>query len=47
MFLEQTCAFLDKLSDKRRCDLRVNEYTALVSDEVLGVFSYKGTSPPT
>src|SRR5262245_19356637 len=27
-FLEQTCAFLDKLSDKRRCDLRFNEYTA-------------------
>src|SRR5215470_5242844 len=27
-FLEQTCAFLDKLSDKQRCDLRVSEYTA-------------------
>src|SRR5215510_11009504 len=28
LFFEQTCAFLDKLSDKRRSDLRVNEYTA-------------------
>jgi hypothetical protein len=45
--LEQTCAFFYKLSDNQRCDLRVNEFTALVSDEVLGVFSYKGTSPPT
>src|SRR5262249_52506996 len=25
-FFGQTCAFLDKLSDKRRCDLRVDEY---------------------
>ncbi len=32
---------------KRCCDLRVNEYTGLVSDEVLRVFSYKGTSPAT
>jgi len=28
LFLGQTCAFLDKFSDKRRCDLTVNEYTA-------------------
>jgi hypothetical protein len=27
-FFGQTCALLDKLSDKRRFDLRVNEYTA-------------------
>jgi hypothetical protein len=28
LFFGQTCAFMDKLSDKQRCDLRVNEYTA-------------------
>jgi len=28
LFFGQTCAFLDKLSDRRRWDLRVNEYTA-------------------
>jgi hypothetical protein len=28
LFFGQTCASLDKLSDKQRCDLRVNEYTA-------------------
>src|SRR5215831_11199859 len=28
LFFGQTCAFVDKLSDKRRCDLRVNEGTA-------------------
>jgi hypothetical protein len=32
---------------KRCCDLRVNEYTGLVSDEVLRVFSYKGSRPVT
>jgi hypothetical protein len=26
-FFGQACAFVDKLSDKLRCDLRVNEYT--------------------
>jgi len=25
LFFGQTCAFVDKLSDKQRCDLRVNE----------------------
>jgi len=30
-----------------RCDLRVNECNAPSPDKVLGVFSYKGTSPPT
>jgi len=28
LFFGQTSTFLDKLSDKRRCDLRVNECTA-------------------
>src|SRR5215471_4205705 len=27
-FFGQACTFVDKLSDKLRCDLRVNEYTA-------------------
>jgi len=34
-FFRQTCAFLDKLSDRRRCDLRVNEYTAYSRRQLL------------
>jgi len=35
LFLGQTCAFLDELSDKQRCDLRVNEYTALDGQAII------------